>query len=225
MCDWVGWVGKLDKKEVETLGQLIWPGNPHATGVGLHLGDRILIRKAPLTAPEYFRKRSWGKWFYKHHRNMVGGLLHTRFATNGSPKNNLNNHPHISVDTGSVLVHQGVVRPSYLYPAISDCDSEQLLHALDHKGLIHGILDCPGKIIVAYISGNQRDRVWLYSNSTAITILRLGDRTIFSTCIEGDALSKHQWTCVSLDGEIQEGPSVPRKEISRVSMQGMWSDF
>lgn len=55
---------------------------------------------------------------------------HCRYATHGSPQNNLNNHPH-SVD-GGWLVHNGVIRnhekliDDYSLAPVTDCDSEVL---------------------------------------------------------------------------------------------------
>lgn len=67
-------------------------------------------------------------------RLLIG---HTRYATHGSPENNLNNHPH-PID-GGWLVHNGVVwnyrdllKERQLLP-VTDCDSEVI--ALLHESL------------------------------------------------------------------------------------------
>lgn len=46
-------------------------------------------------------------------RNAKTVVIHTRYATQGSPKNNRNNHPVISTDNRIALVHNGVISNDY----------------------------------------------------------------------------------------------------------------
>lgn len=60
-------------------------------------------------------------------------IIHTRYATHGSPQNNENNHPHPS--DGGWLIHNGTlpdfkeVANSFATPPMTDCDSEALAKA------------------------------------------------------------------------------------------------
>lgn len=47
-------------------------------------------------------------------RNAKVGILHTRYATQGDPKINANNHPVISTDNNVAVVHNGVIANDHL---------------------------------------------------------------------------------------------------------------
>jgi glutamine---fructose-6-phosphate transaminase (isomerizing) len=75
---------------------------------------------------------------------MVVG--HTRFATNGAPLININNHPHFAGDW--TLVHNGYI-PLHEHKANalglrlrSDCDSEILVQTLSRYGELQGPEAC-----------------------------------------------------------------------------------
>lgn len=46
-------------------------------------------------------------------RDAMAVIMHTRYATQGSPKDNRNNHPVLSVDRSLALVHNGVISNDY----------------------------------------------------------------------------------------------------------------
>lgn len=103
---------------------------PHATGVAWcdpHDG-RVWIHKDAMAAHDFVK-----------HMHLAGGrtaILHTRFATKGTPQDNGNNHP---IDVGGIVgVHNGQIRnDDELFAALdveryAEVDSEAafaLLHA------------------------------------------------------------------------------------------------
>jgi glutamine phosphoribosylpyrophosphate amidotransferase len=71
-------------------------------------------------------------------RLMIG---HARFATNGEPSDNRNNHPHSTDRLTLSIVHNGVVRfrPKDIEPHLrTECDSEILLRILEREGIRDG---------------------------------------------------------------------------------------
>ena len=204
MCDIAVFVGNPGRQWLEQVGRILQSGNKDATGVALHLGLQVDVRKSPGPAEKFFKPRAWRRWYARRAPYIQAGLLHCRHATNGSPLDNKNNHPHVS-DIGSVLVHRGVVEPVVLQPTHSEYDSEQLLASLDRMGLEKGILNCPGSKSVAYIPAWDLNHIYIYSNSQLSTLTILGTLLISTVRFEGaTALTLYQWYKVSLNGKVEK---------------------
>ena len=204
MCDLAVFVGHPNRQWVEAVGMLLSPGNKDATGVALHVGLQMDVRRSPGPADEFFKPRAWRKWYARRAPYIRAGLIHCRHATHGSPLHNENNHPHIS-EMGSVLIHKGVVWPYIKQSTYSECDSEQLLVSLDTMGLREGIQNCPGNKTVAYIPGWDLNNIYLYTN-TQLSVLRTQGILLASSIrFKGAAtLTPCQWYKVSLSGSMEK---------------------
>lgn len=84
---------KVLSKECEARGT-------DATGVAYIADDKIYIYKRPLPAHRM-------KFIFKGNPPVIMG--HTRMTTQGSEKNNINNHPFYSEKLGFALAHNGVL--------------------------------------------------------------------------------------------------------------------
>ena len=73
--------------------------NDHETG-------KFALIKTDCKASELARTEHWAMAV---HQDFSTAFAHTRFATQGSPKDNANNHPIRSKRTGCVLVHNGCI--------------------------------------------------------------------------------------------------------------------
>lgn len=110
----------------------------HATGLCAYVGDRRTFHgKGPITATEFVRVPLWARALKQAH-SLIG---HTRFATQGNPADNKNNHPFLSERWA--MIHNGVIS-GYMNIAHkegvkleSDCDSEVILRVID-KNAKHG---------------------------------------------------------------------------------------
>jgi glucosamine 6-phosphate synthetase-like amidotransferase/phosphosugar isomerase protein len=70
-----------------------------ATGIAFVANKQVRIRKSPVPASKFLRQ------VQTIPEDVTNAILHTRYATKGSPKNNANNHPIVS---GRVVgVHNG----------------------------------------------------------------------------------------------------------------------
>lgn len=108
----------------------------HASGIAWEKGGRTQHEKGAKAARE-FVKGSGYKAFEK--ARALTAVAHTRWATNGKPENNENNHPHMT-DSGSLaLVHNGMVfnweelAKREKLPYNSECDSEVILRMIEKK--------------------------------------------------------------------------------------------
>lgn len=109
----------------------------HATGAAWDNGNgEIWLTKDPVAASEFVRSEH----VPTHARSFIG---HTRWASQGSPKNNDNNHP---IDArGIVGIHNGCVSNDddlfeLIGPArrIAEVDSEAIFAALQYLGMPAG---------------------------------------------------------------------------------------
>ena len=101
----------------------LWAGlesrGTHAAGFALHWhdADDLIVKKGPVAASNMVGEL---KHYCGSGDNTQYGLLHTRFTTQGSTKNNKNNHP--VVRDGIVLTHNGVLR-----------NDKEIFHSLGEK--------------------------------------------------------------------------------------------
>lgn len=128
MCGIVGYVGKRSAAQIlmQGLAQLEYRGYD-SSGVGLLLGDQILIKKAEGRLSNVEKLLSEDQ---KKYQSATCGIGHTRWATHGKPTTQ-NAHPHKIEHI--VLVHNGIIE-NYLaikqkilalgHSPVSETDSE-----------------------------------------------------------------------------------------------------
>lgn len=126
--------------------------------------------KAPIKACDFIRTNE--AWRSLKHKRCSTILGHVRYATNGIPSDNENNHPHISDDIH--LVHNGVINnyqhvsEMYCLPLSTKCDSEVLLRLLEghhdlSKGLEQCLRICAGSMAIVVYDWSQ-DLLYLCRN-------------------------------------------------------------
>lgn len=109
-----------------------------ASGMAWFTGDgRLAVSKAPIEASVYLKRENVRALFAK---TGVPELLigHARAATQGSPWNDVNNHPIVDRQSGTAIVHNGIVsNDDEVYKGIKvtrkgQVDSEAILGVLMH---------------------------------------------------------------------------------------------
>lgn len=133
----------------------------HAAGAGWTDGEGVWWDKAAMTGSQYATRR------LSMSPLTTTAVLHTRFATSGSPKDNRNNHPHVL--PGIVGVHNGVLRNwRRLFGDLgvepeSQCDSEAIFALLAYSGLTptEALSFVEGDASVAWIDTDTPDRLHL----------------------------------------------------------------
>jgi predicted glutamine amidotransferase len=115
-------------KKTETRGD-------DATGFWATEGDTVLFSKEPTKSTEFVNKNKI--WLDLENRNTDLIISHCRKKSLhiGSEKDNKNNHPFVSDDKKTALIHNGNV-PEYEvlrdeYKTVSNCDSELLLRMFE----------------------------------------------------------------------------------------------
>ncbi len=165
MCAILGFIGASARSRADQ--ELIWDmafantrRGPHAWGVAAVVGKGLSTFKEPGLVTQ--RKQAAGKRIAKSRAFAI----HMRYATNGTPKVNENNHPHAF--DGGALVHNGTVTNSadladelrgYGYEQETECDSELIAICVEASAAsrrIDRVNEAVGAA-VDYSSGNQ---VW-----------------------------------------------------------------
>tara|TARA_Y100000310_G_scaffold128314_1_gene127505 strand:+ start:8106 stop:8867 length:762 start_codon:yes stop_codon:yes gene_type:complete len=223
MCDWMAFVGKPSRRNVNRwIRRCTGLSNTHALGVALHTGSNARVLKAPITGSEFVELPEWHEMYAKMIEKTKFGMVHARLATDGNPYDNVNNHPHFT-SNGSVLVHKGVVSAVVEdKDAKSECDSEQILLAVEKNGLT-GVENTPGWMHLAFVPHYQPDVMWFFTNSSKLHYWEHDDR-IYVTTIPVDGpniyvLPMDQWVGVKETGELVWGPQIEPWKTSRFSQQ------
>lgn len=184
----------INAAELKTLlCSLEYRGN-HATGVALMTPDGIKIHKEPVPAWSFIALPETEAFFDEYLEAASMALLHTRFATQGSPEDNRNNHPFFVDNTA--IVHNGSINNhTFLFNDMKlkrscETDSDIIRAVLDEKGLnAEGLtsltrmtgsaaiaafsMDDPDKLLLArsgspLVYGTSEDKLWWASDMQAI---------------------------------------------------------
>ena len=140
-------------REMESRGK-------EATGIArLTVSNRIRLTKAPVVASTFLAK----------HPGIGAGcrlvISHTRQSTQGSPKDNINNHPIVCGDI--IGVHNGMVHNDYeLYRTYGwnragKVDSEAIFAAINHLGAVEGLEELEGSIACAWMDKTDLGALWI----------------------------------------------------------------
>lgn len=128
-------------------------------------GDKALYYKAPVDAKHFVRTSTIGKKAGNINRFI---MLHTRFTTQGSTRNNFNNHPIVSQNL--LVTHNGVIsnydEPSQKFKVArkGQVDSESINIALKHGGVAYTLDTIRGSMSVAWVDQNTPEIVNLMTN-------------------------------------------------------------
>lgn len=143
----------------------------HATGIAgiLHNGKTV-YSKLPVS-PYLFITHD----IFFAHAEKVGlrmAIQHTRFATQGEPEINSNNHPHRSTDQKKYFAHNGVTgltSPEIEATCKTKCDSERILRAFELYGIIEGTrksIEAYGNVAYLYLDTASK-LIYYYSDGAS----------------------------------------------------------
>ena len=144
-------------KELESRGT-------DASGIALidHQHGREEVFKMAIPGSKLAEKQEFENTF-KNEFDTI--LIHTRAATTGTERRNVNNHPHQNKITGNVLIHNGVINN---YPQLikdnnlqmdGDCDSEVILKLADKIGFDEAMKKLKGSFAVALTKRKKKQTI------------------------------------------------------------------
>lgn len=168
-------------------------------------------------------------------------ILHTRFATQGSPAQNNNNHPVYSKLTGLCLVHNGwLLNEEDLVADFSlkkdaEVDTETYLRLIEAfyrrseiKTVEHGIQEATkltlGSVSCAMIQGGRPGTLWLWRESGDLAIVGLDWGYVFAST-EKAVIEAIYKTCTALDVSWWESFIVPENRLYRMTTSGKIDKF
>lgn len=148
-----------------------------AAGFWAWRNDHYVFEKRPIAAQDLIDRSA--KWKSLKFSPASLYLCHNRFATQGDPNKNINNHPHIG--SHSVMVHNGCVydhkklMSENKVEIASECDSEVLLRLVEQKDTIkEGIEHLFSRIdfsttsasmAIAMVDRRNPNKIYLFRNS------------------------------------------------------------
>ena len=148
-----------------------------ATGIWGTGSGKIIYHKEPVKVKEFVAGDMWKK-VRKLNPDLL--LMHARAASLGvgSPKINKNNHPFVSKDCTTAIIHNGRIpdvdydQLKKQYAVESDCDSEMFLRVFEHgKEPVDGIKDIWSYMHRSHMAVaigehlGQNRRLWLFRNT------------------------------------------------------------
>lgn len=100
---------------------------------------------------------------------------HTRAATQGSPKDNVNNHPIMSKESKMALTHNGMIRSSVRLKQDGEVDSEAILRLVEQKsnvvdGIRHAYKNYHGQAAFAIIGEKFPDKLYLARDGNPLVL-------------------------------------------------------
>lgn len=181
-----------NKKEVLKVATALLIANEsrgeHATGVAVinTYADYFLVLKNDKRARHFVKTDAFKNLILNNEYNVV--LLHTRNATHGEPKFNVNNHPIFNKENNDCLIHNGIIRNyeqlklNKNFHLEGDCDSEIILSVFNARE--HNIYKTIKQIsgTMAFALYHQK-KLYLYKDSNPLYLIynKNDDFFIFSS--------------------------------------------
>ncbi|MAF43140.1 MAG: hypothetical protein CMI54_03075 [Parcubacteria group bacterium] len=162
----------------------------HASGMAIVDRDgAYLIHKKPMAATDMVRTEEFGSALDLIDKNTGAAICHTRFATQGSPKINKNNHP---LRAGTVIgTHNGWVSnddelfDKYSLKRFAKVDSEVLFRMIDsadtpetfYKDMLKNV---SGKVSMVWADIEFPEYVYMYKGNNPLHMVYLEAYEIFA---------------------------------------------
>ena len=196
MCGIMGYYSfrniRPDKEKITDMFTLLETRGRDASGLAFIRDNNLIVHKAPVKSSELTKSSDW--------KNLTLPkimIMHTRMKTQGTEKNNHNNHPLFSKN-GTAIVHNGIV---YNDKEIfgkkqrdAEVDSESILHLLSIKARgdkIKRLFDrIEGSFAVAAIDKSQPDKLFLVKKDNPIDLYYNSSDDILYFCSEREIMQE-----------------------------------
>jgi len=227
MCGIMGFFsfGKTmpDKEKITNMFSLLESRGRDASGYAFIRDNNLVVNKAPIKSSEFVKTGDW-----KELELPSSMILHTRMKTQGSEKNNANNHPLFSKN-GIAIVHNGII---YNDKEIfgkkerdAEVDSESILHLLSMKvkgDKIKRLFDkVEGSFAVAMLDKYFPERLVLIKKDNPIDLYYDSKDDIFYFCSEREIMQE----ALNIEKTTVRGFNLGEKDFHFYEMQNNYALF
>ena len=179
-----------DKQKITDMFSLLESRGRDASGFAFINDSNLVVNKAPVKSSDLVKTEDW----INLELSPVM-ILHTRMKTQGSEKNNANNHPLFSKN-GVAIVHNGII---YNDKEIfgkkqrdAEVDSESILHLLSMKvkgdKIKHLFDKVEGSFAVAVVDKNEPEKLVLIKKDNPIDLYYNSEEDILYFCSEREIM-------------------------------------
>lgn len=170
----------------------------HATGYAYVEDGETVVEKADIPARDFVELAPMFVDAFEATPRTI--LLHARYATQGSPAVNMNNHPIYSKVSGMTLIHNGWltnekhILSKYRLKKDAEVDSETVLRLIEYfvlkkkKRIVTAIRlamrELKGRFACALISEKYPDTMWLWRSDYPIAAFKAPGALIFASTEE-----------------------------------------
>ncbi|MBK6914983.1 MAG: hypothetical protein IPH11_15480 [Ignavibacteriales bacterium] len=227
MCGIMGFFsfGKTmpDKEKITNMFSLLESRGRDASGYAFIRDNNLIVNKAAIKSSEFVKTEDW-----KELELPSSMILHTRMKTQGSEKNNANNHPLFSKN-GIAIVHNGII---YNDKEIfgkkqrdAEVDSESILHLLSMKmkgDKIKRLFErVEGSFAVAVLDKYQPERLVLIKKDNPIDLYYDSKDDIFYFCSEREIMQE----ALNIEKVSVRGFNLGEKDFHFYEMQNNYALF
>ena len=227
MCGIMGFFsfGKTmpDKEKITNMFSLLESRGRDASGYAFIDDNNLVVNKAAIKSSEFVKTEDWKELILPS--SMI---LHTRMKTQGSEKNNANNHPLFSKN-GIAIVHNGII---YNDKEIfgkkqrdAEVDSESILHLLSMKmkgDKIKRLFDkVEGSFAVAMLDKYYPERLVLIKKDNPIDLYYDSKDDIFYFCSEREIMQE----ALNIEKVTVRGFNLGEKDFHFYEMQNNYALF
>lgn len=174
----------------------------HAAGIAIQNGTDIVIHKMPVPAWSFIKDASTKAFLADHLcEDTDTVLLHTRFATCGSPMKNDNNHP--MFDGKVALVHNGGIRNADTLfnetrlARTAETDSDILRALVAEHGFTAAaarqLSRCAGSAAIAAVSSDYPGHLLLGRSGNPLVIAHANDKLYFASTLGAIQKAVRPW--------------------------------
>ncbi|MBE0538939.1 MAG: hypothetical protein IH620_04450 [Ignavibacterium sp.] len=227
MCGIMGWYSfghtLPDKDKITNMFSLLESRGRDASGYAFVKDNNLIVHKDAMKSSEFVKTDNWKELVLPS--SMI---LHTRMKTQGSEKNNANNHPLFSKN-GIAIVHNGII---YNDKEIfgkkerdAEVDSESILHLLSMKvkgDKIKRLFDkVEGSFAVAMLDKYFPERLVLIKKDNPIDLYYDSKDDIFYFCSEREIMQE----ALSIEKTTVRGFNLGEKDFHFYEMHNNYALF
>lgn len=211
------------KDKITNMFSLLESRGRDASGYAFLKENNLVVNKAAIKSSEFVKTTEWKELVLPS--SMI---LHTRMKTQGSEKNNANNHPLFSKN-GIAIVHNGII---YNDKEIfgkkerdAEVDSESILHLLSMKvkgDKIKRLFDkVEGSFAVAMLDKYFPERLVLIKKDNPIDLYYDSKDDIFYFCSEREIMQE----ALNIEKTTVRGFNLGEKDFHFYEMQNNYALF